>query len=103
MGLKWGNKEIVVADFEFQAGSGERQKPMTQKRMSLLKNGDMDEETRLRYNRNKKMIDLGEIPDEYKTQILSEYNKEEPVGRELLFNFFIKKKLKHLITDIQDF
>lgn len=82
---------------------GERQKPMTQKRMSLLKNGDMDEETRLRYNRNKKMIDLGEIPDEYKTQILSEYNKEEPVGRELLFNFFIKKKLKHLITDIQDF
>lgn len=82
---------------------GERQKPMTQKRMSLLKNGDMDEETRLRYNRNKKMIDLGEIPDEYKTQILAEYNKEEPVGRELLFNFFIKKKLKHLITDIQDF
>jgi hypothetical protein len=82
---------------------GERQKPMTQKRMSLLKNGDMDEETRLRYNRNKKMIDLGEIPDEYKTQILAEYNKEEPIGRELLFNFFIKKKLKHLITDIQDF
>jgi hypothetical protein len=82
---------------------GERQKPMTQKRMSLLKNGEMDEETRLRYNRNKKMIDLAEIPDEYKTQILEEYNKEEPIGRELLFNFFIKKKLKHLITDIQDF
>ena len=82
---------------------GERQKPMTQKRMSLLKNGEMDEETRLRYNRNKKMIDLAEIPDEYKTQILEEYSKEEPVGRELLFNFFIKKKLKHLITDIQDF
>jgi len=39
----------------------------------------------------------------YQDQILGEYNQEKTVGREHLFNFFIKKKLKHLITDLQDF
>jgi len=63
----------------------------------------MDEETKLRFNRNKKMIDIGEIPQEYKDKILEEYRKDSPVGREHLFNFFVKAKLKNLITDIQDF
>jgi len=83
---------------------GERQRPMTKKRMStFFDTSNMDEETRLRYNRNKKMIDLSEIPEEYKERILEQYNKEKGIGREHLFNFFIKKKLKNLITDIQDF
>lgn len=84
---------------------GDRQKPMTKKRITAFL-GDpesMDEETRLRFNRNKKMIDLSQIPQEYKDKILEEYNKEKEVGREHLFNFFVKKKLKNLITDIQDF
>lgn len=84
---------------------GERQKPMTKKRMTnfLQSPEDMDEETKLRYNRNKKMIDLSLIPEEYKEQILEQYNNEKDIGREHLFNFFVKKKLKNLITDIQDF
>ena len=84
---------------------GERQKPMTKKRMTnfLQSPEDMDEETKLRYNRNKKMIDLSLIPEEYKEKILEQYNNEKDIGREHLFNFFVKKKLKNLITDIQDF
>ncbi len=84
---------------------GDRQKPMTAKRIKtfLTEPETMDEETRLRFNRNKKMIDLSEIPQEYRDKILEEYNKDKGVGREHLFNFFIKKKLKNLITDIQDF
>jgi len=84
---------------------GERQKPMTKKRVELYLGGpeNMDEETRLRFLRNKRMIDLAEVPDEYKETILQEFNKEKDVGREQLFNYFIKKKLKNLITDIQDF
>ena len=84
---------------------GERQKMMTQKRMSLFLQGTdgMDEETLRRYHRNKMMIDLSQIPQKYKEIILEEYNKDKQVGREHLFNFFVKKKLKHLITDLQDF
>jgi 5'-3' exonuclease len=84
---------------------GERQKPMTAKRMGLFikEPENMDEETKLRFNRNKKMIDLSQIPQEFKDRIIEEYAKEKEIGREHLFNFFIKKQLKNLITDIQDF
>ena len=84
---------------------GERQKAMTKKRMALYSEGtqNMDEETLRRYHRNKMMIDLSEIPQKYQDMILEEYNQEKDVGRQQLFNFFVKKKLKHLLTDIQDF
>ena len=84
---------------------GERQKPMTQKRMGLYRGTteNMDEETIARYNRNKKMIDLREVPQNYKDKIIAEYTQEETVGRQHLFNFFITKKLKNLVSDIQDF
>lgn len=84
---------------------GQRQKAMTQKRLDLYKQGTdkMDEETLRRFYRNKMMIDLSQIPQKYQDQILGEYNQEKTVGREHLFNFFVKKKLKHLITDLQDF
>lgn len=84
---------------------GERQKAMTKKRLALYSEGtqNMDEETLRRYHRNKMMIDLSEIPENYVNLIMEEYDKEKEVGREHLFNFFVKKKLKHLITDIQDF
>jgi hypothetical protein len=84
---------------------GERQKAMTKKRLALYSQGTevMDEETLRRFHRNKMMIDLAEIPQKYQDQILEAYNEEKTIGRELLFNFFVQKKLKHLITDIQDF
>ena len=84
---------------------GERQKAMTKKRMAMYSEGtdQMDEETLRRYYRNKMMIDLSEIPQKYQDIIMSEYNQNKDIGRKELFNFFVKKKLKHLITDIQDF
>lgn len=84
---------------------GERQKAMTKKRLALYSEGpeSMDEETLRRFHRNKMMIDLSQIPEKYVTQIMDEWHKEKGIGREHLFNFFVKKKLKHLITDIQDF
>lgn len=85
---------------------GERQRPMTAKRLHALMEGgeeNMNEEVLSGYHRNKMMIDLKEIPQNYKDQILESYNKEKGIGREQLFNFFIKHKLKHLLTDLQDF
>jgi len=43
------------------------------------------------------------IPQEYKDNILEAYNNQEEVGRGQLFNYFVKKKLKNLIGDLQDF
>jgi len=84
---------------------GQRQKPMTKKRISLYKGTteNMDEETLRRFYRNKMMIDLAEVPQKYKDQIREELAKPNVVGRSQLFNFFVKKKLKNLVSDIQDF
>ena len=84
---------------------GDRQRPMTKKRIELFSKTpeEMDEETKLRFNRNKQMIDLTMIPQEYQDNILEAYNNQEEVGRGHLFNYFVKKKLKNLIGDLQDF
>ena len=84
---------------------GQRQKPMTKKRIEQFRAGTdgMDEETLRRYHRNKTMIDLSQIPTNYQTAILEEYNIDKDVGRSQLFNFFVNRKLKNLISDIQDF
>jgi len=83
---------------------GDRQRPMTKKKLADYSNPDnMPEEVLRNYERNRLMIDLGQIPQEYKDQIIDEYRKDKNVGREQLFNYFIKQKLKNLLTDIQDF
>jgi hypothetical protein len=84
---------------------GERQKSMTAKRMALFKESidNMDEMTKIRYNRNKTLIDLESTPEEYRQQILDAFNEEKTFGRKKLFNYFIEKRLKNLMTDIQDF
>jgi hypothetical protein len=84
---------------------GQRQKPMTAKRLEQYLKGteDMDEETLRRYHRNRTVIDLSEVPEKYKKQILEEFNREKDIGRSQLMNYFMKNKLKNLMTDIQDF
>jgi len=84
---------------------GERQKPMTQKRILAFTEDplSMDSQTQIRYDRNKLMIDLELVPQKYKDQIIEEYDTEKDIGRAHLFNFFVEKRLKNLLTDIQDF
>lgn len=98
-----GVPNVLSADNSIAVG--ERQKAMTAKRMAELLKGpsNMDSLTQSRYHRNKMMIDLSEVPQKYKDQILQEYAKDKNIGRSQLFNFFVEKRLKNLLTDIQDF
>ena len=98
-----GVPNILSADNSIVVG--ERQKAMTAKRLEALSQGPetMDETTKSRYYRNKMMIDLTEVPEKYQTQIITEFEKEKEVGRSALFNYFVTRKLKNLLTDIGDF
>lgn len=84
---------------------GERQRPMTQKRIFEFTEdpSSMDTQTQIRFERNKLMIDLELVPQKYKDIIIQEYDAEKNVDRSNLFNFFVEKRLRNLITDIQDF
>lgn len=84
---------------------GKRQGAVTAKRMAAFKEGvqNMDEETKIRWHRNKTMVDLTQVPEKYKAKILEEYEKDDVPGRKGLMNYFIKHKLKLMMKDITDF
>lgn len=84
---------------------GEKQKSVTQNRLSKLKEdlrafGDTVERN---FYRNQALIDLTKVPNDLQTQILEEYQKENTKDRSQLFNYFIQNKLKFLMDKIQDF
>ena len=81
-----------------------RQRPITQKRLSELREIEkMPDEIKRNYFRNKTLIDLNEIPSSNKEKILSSYAAENANNRSQLLNFFIKNRLKLLIESINDF
>ena len=83
---------------------GQRQRPITKKRLEELQDiNTMDEETKRNYMRNKAMIDLEQIPSYISEQISEAWNAEENRNRSQLLNYFIKNKLKHLMESISDF
>jgi len=82
---------------------GERQGTLSKKRMEkLLAREDLDEVTLSRLERNSQMIDLSRVPDEYKEQIIAQFD-EEKVTKDSMFNYFVSKKLKLLMQHIGEF
>ena len=60
-------------------------------------------EVKRNYLRNIQMIDLARIPTEVRDSILDQYQNYERKDRSLLLNYFIKNKLKNLMSEIQEF
>ena len=84
---------------------GERQKPLTAKKiLNIIENIDSLEGPLYRnYQRNKKLIDLTEVPAEIANKVLESYQAQENKGRDKMFNYFIANKLKHLMENINEF
>lgn len=84
-----------------------RQKPLRQTNIDkwiALDPIEFCDETMLRnYMRNQQLVDLSFIPADLKQAIISEYEAQAGKGREKLFNYFIERKLRLLITDIGQF
>ena len=103
-----GVPNILSSDDTFISGG--RQKTMTQKRLDELRikfvtgqTKDLDKETVANYNRNKKMIDLKEIPQDLVQKIKDEFESQKPHGRDKLFPYFLAYRLKNLSDSIGDF
>ena len=83
---------------------GIRQRPVTKKRLlDWADINNMTDEVKRNYYRNKAMIDLTQVPDPIKNQILGEYEAENPKDRSQLINYFIKNKLRNLMESISEF
>jgi len=83
---------------------GERQKPITQKRMiSFMNTATMSEEVLRNYKRNESLINLSLVPDRIKEQIIEKYEEVNTNNRSKLFNYFIANNLNNLMENITDF
>jgi len=100
-----GIPNILSDDNCFVLGS--RQKPMTQKKMDDLINLGLDEKLDhpnfRNYIRNKQLIDLTQVPEGIKLQILESYDEQANKKSSNLLNYFIANRLKNLTESIQDF
>ena len=89
--------------------NGLRQKPLTKKKVAAMidemKRGitPFDGEVKRNYLRNIQLIDLMRVPDGIRQEVIYKYTNYERKDRSLLLNYFIKNKLKNLMSDIQEF
>ena len=86
--------------------TGEKQQPIHKKRLqewAELDNIPLGSITRLNYQRNKKLIDLEEIPVAIQEDIINTYRSYQIPDSSKLLQYFIDHKLKNLMTNINDF
>src|SRR5210317_62471 len=86
--------------------TGERQKPITKQRLEEWSNVDnipLGSETKKNFNRNKKLIDLSQIPLTIENNIINTFRSYKVPSRSLLLPYFIENKLKSMIENISDF
>lgn len=83
---------------------GERQKPLTQKKLvELLSKEDTILNSLKNYHRNKQLIDFTMIPADIEAAILQEFENQSDKDRSKLMTYFIKFKLKNLMSSLSDF
>ena len=86
--------------------SGERQKPITKKKVAVwfkLKREEFEIGMMHGWDRNQELIDFEYIPPSIVHEVLEQYNGQTPPNRSGLLNYFVKHKLKMLIEHIGDF
>ncbi len=84
---------------------GIRQRPVSKKKRGILLDPlvEKDNEVERNFQRNRTLIDLTYIPNEYKKQILEEYENVKVASRGGILNYFIKHRLMELQDQIGDF
>jgi hypothetical protein len=85
-----------------------RQSPMTKGRLeSLMRqargNYFDDENVKRNYQRNELMIDLKHTPEPLKQEILQQYESQAGKGRDKIFGYLMKNRMKHLMEYINEF
>ena len=102
-----GIPNVASPDSVFVTGG--RQKPMRKKLIEQIANtnvftaGDVSEEIKRNFARNKQLVDLSETPKELQDEIVSAYTNYDMKDRSGLFNYFVNNKLKNLMENLSEF
>ncbi len=82
-----------------------RQSPLKQNLIDTWIDDDsiMPEEIKRNYQRNRKLIDLGEIPEDIYNNIINTFNSQKPAMKMKVLNYLIKKRCSNLIEVVEEF
>lgn len=87
--------------------NGERQKPITSKKLTEWISDPIsmprDENFLRNFQRNKLLTDFSQIPLEVENNILNTFNNYPNKDKSLVLNYFIEHKMKNLIELIEEF
>jgi hypothetical protein len=85
---------------------GTRQKPIRQDKLDQwlkLRPEQFDEAMLRGFKRNQQLIDLSFIPEDIQKSVVNTYNEQAGKTRSKLFDYFVKHKLRNLMTDIGEY
>ena len=86
---------------------GRRQKPITTKKVDAWYDLDpdmyCDAEMLRNYNRNKQLIDLGEVPESIRINITKQFETTQVGERNRLLTYFVNHRLKNLTENLSEF
>ena len=92
----------ILSDNDSFVNEEKRQKPCGEKRISTMKENLSEWTSTENWKRNQSLIDMNMIPDTVREAVVDEFNKE-PADRSNILNYFIDKKLKNLMVNIEEF
>jgi len=102
-----GIPNVLSADDTFISENS--QTPLRQTRIDKwLEHSDnlrehMDDEIYRNYQRNKKLIDLTDIPEDIQESIINNFNGQAKTPNMKVLNYLIKKRCNHLIEVVEEF
>ena len=85
---------------------GLRQRPLGRKKIETWLNmhiDDLQDEVKRNYQRNDKLINLDNVPEDLEKEIMVEFSEASCGDRSKLLNYFIQSRLKELTQSIGDF
>ena len=91
----------ILSDDDTLINENKRQKPITAKRLAEFE-AKIPTELESAFYRNRRLIDLGYVPEEYMNSILEEY-KKPVINNHKMFNYFVEHKLTNLMSELSSF
>ena len=97
----------IMSDDNVFVDEGRRQKPITKKKVDAWYELDPDmycsSEMLRNYNRNKQLVDLGEVPSSIRINITKQFETVAVGDRKRLLTYFINHRLKNLTESLSEF
>lgn len=94
---------FMKEDFFVNKEAGQRQKSITKGILQSLKDDGITEELKERFNKNKLLIDLSQIPKDIEDKITEEVISQYKKNRSKLTTYFMKYKMPNFMEYISDF